>query len=138
MRLVLALLSLCFIAGRASAQRANLVVSGAAHRVMSAGFDTATVEKVFCVWWHDIDEATVSLDSAMVPRIDSADVFHVWYKRCPLKLATAHWHLLDLGAVDYRTPADSATLVEYPSPFGVLLLRKHAGDRFPVYIYYDR
>jgi hypothetical protein len=137
MKRLFSVLALC-VACRASGQQVNLFVSGAAHRSMTAGFDTARVECVFCVHWHEAGADSVALDSAYVPQIDSSDVYHVWYKNCPRGLATAHWHLLDLGAIDHRSAADSATLVDFPAPFGVLIMRRHRGDRIPTYVYYDR
>lgn len=137
-RAVACCVALCLAAAPARAQEPSLIISGPAHRVLTTGFDTARVECVFCVYWHDIADDSVALDSAFVPKIDSADKWHVWYKNCPRGLATAHWHLLDLEAIDHRSAADSATLVDYGAAFGVLVMRRHRGDRMPVYRYYDR
>lgn len=117
----------------------TLTVQGPAHKLLTAGFDTARAEKVFCVWWHESASGNrVWLDSAMVPLQSQADSIGVKYAPCPKMMATAHWHFLDYGAWNHRSPADSAALVDWGNAFGVLIIRRRFGDRIPLYKYYDR
>jgi hypothetical protein len=101
-RAVACCVALCLAAAPARAQEPSLIISGPAHRVMTDGFDTTSVERVFCVHWHDVADDSVALDSAFLPKIDSADKWHVWYKNCPRGLGNRA--LAPLGPRRARSP----------------------------------